>query len=116
VKERAPQATEITAKACLHYPPKAVFMLRAHAHVCIVCHGTEFTENELGHAVCEECGTQIVQLSQMEEVNEDNTQIARVGGHLNAIRIKSGTDASVLVYLTRLCVLFCGRYVKVAST
>lgn len=71
--------------------------------VCHVCHSTEFTTNDDGHSVCVDCGTQIVMLSQLEEANEDATEIARVKGHLQVLRKRKGEYSRVCF---DVCMLF----------
>ena len=70
--------------------------------VCLVCHGTEFSTNASGHLVCVECGTQIVLMSQIEEHNDELTDIARDHGRLKVLRVRKG--AAVFVTDANTCV------------
>jgi hypothetical protein len=49
---------------------------------CDVCRGGSFSEGVGGQLVCDDCGTQKVWLSQLEDHEHDIRTLARVNGRL----------------------------------
>ena len=57
---------------------------------CPVCQSTSFSVSESGQNVCNDCGTQMFAISQLEETESDLAHIAKIGGRLKRISRRGG--------------------------